>query len=141
LNRRRRQQMLDGLPVEESPSETASEEDVEDSDDDDAGSQYDTATFLAHLPDVRPLLEPISRGLTSQASRAVLAPVEGEEELVEGRAQEGPSKRGSATSGVPQGMSVASRLRVRSPQTSLSGGTATSTSKARVPSSGVRTQG
>jgi hypothetical protein len=66
LNKRRRQQRLDGLPIKESPSETASEEDeVEDSDDDDAGSWYDTATFLAHLPDVRPLLEPISGWSTS----------------------------------------------------------------------------
>jgi hypothetical protein len=94
LNRRRRQQRLDGLPIEESPSETASkEEEVEDSDDDDAGSRYDTMTFLAHLPDVRPLLEPISRGSTSQALRVVSAPVEGEEELAKGRAREGPSER------------------------------------------------
>jgi hypothetical protein len=46
LNKRRRQQRLDGLPIEESPSKTASEEDeVEDSDNDDAGSRYDTVTF------------------------------------------------------------------------------------------------
>jgi hypothetical protein len=142
LNKHRRQQRLDGLPVEESPSETALEEDeVEDSNDDDIGSRYDTVTFLAHLLDVRPLLEPISGGSTSQASRAVSAPVEGEEEPAEGRAREGPSERGSATLGVPQGMSVAPRLRVRSPRTSLSGGTATSTSEARVPSPGVRTRG
>jgi hypothetical protein len=51
LKKRRRQQSLDGLPLEESLSETVSGED-EDSGDDDAGSWYDTATSLAHLPDV-----------------------------------------------------------------------------------------
>jgi hypothetical protein len=66
LNKRHRQQRLDGLPVEESPSETALEEDeVEDSDDDDAGSRYDNMTFLVHLLDVQPQLEPISGGWTS----------------------------------------------------------------------------
>jgi hypothetical protein len=35
----------------------------EDSGDDDAGSRYDTVTFLAHLPDVWPLLEPIGGGV------------------------------------------------------------------------------
>jgi hypothetical protein len=64
LNERRRQQSIEGLPIEESPSETASGED-EDSDDDDAGSRYDTATFLAHLLDVQPLLEPVGGGSTS----------------------------------------------------------------------------
>jgi hypothetical protein len=102
LNKRHRQQSLEGLPIEESPSETASVEDEDEgSDDDDAGSRYDTVTFLAHLPDVRPLLEPIGGGSTSQASRAVSMPVKGEEELAEGRAQEGPSERGSAMPGVP----------------------------------------
>jgi hypothetical protein len=33
----------------------ALEEDDNDSEDDDTGSWYDTATFLAHLPDVRSL--------------------------------------------------------------------------------------
>jgi hypothetical protein len=75
-----RQQRLEGLPKEESPSETASEEEEEDSDEDDAGSRYDTGTFLAHLPDVRSLQGPVSGGSTSQASRAASAPVEGEEE-------------------------------------------------------------
>jgi hypothetical protein len=84
LKKRRRQQSLEGLPIEESPSETVSGED-EDSGDDDAGSRYDTVTFLAHLPDVRPLLEPVG-GSTSQASREVSAPVEGEGEPEEGRA-------------------------------------------------------
>jgi hypothetical protein len=64
------------LPTEESPFETVSGED-EDSGDDDAGSRYDTATFLVHLPDVRPLLEPVG-GLTFQTSREVSVPVEGE---------------------------------------------------------------
>jgi hypothetical protein len=56
LNKRRRQQSLKGLPIEESPFETVLGEDGdEDSDDDDDRSRYDTVTFLAHLPDVRPL--------------------------------------------------------------------------------------
>jgi hypothetical protein len=84
LNKRRRQQSLEGLPIEESPFETVSGED-EDSDDDDVGSWYDTVTFLAHLPDVRPLLEPVG-GSTSQASREVSAPVEREGEPAEERA-------------------------------------------------------
>jgi hypothetical protein len=63
LKKRRRQQSLEGLPIEESPSETVSGED-EDSGDDDARSRYDIVTFLAHLADVRPLLEPVG-GLTS----------------------------------------------------------------------------
>jgi hypothetical protein len=58
----------------------------EDSGDNDTGSWYDTVTFLAHLPDVRLLLEPIGGGSTSQASREVSAPVEGEGEPAEGRA-------------------------------------------------------
>jgi hypothetical protein len=37
----------------------------ENSGDDDAGSRYDTVTFLAHLPDICPLLEPIGGGSTS----------------------------------------------------------------------------
>jgi hypothetical protein len=49
--------------MKESPSETVSGED-EDSDNDNARSRYDTMTFLAHLPDVRPLLEPVG-GSTS----------------------------------------------------------------------------
>jgi hypothetical protein len=63
LNKRHRQQSLEGLPIEESPSEMVSRED-EDSGDDDARSWYDTVTFLAHLTDVRPLLEPVG-GSTS----------------------------------------------------------------------------
>jgi hypothetical protein len=51
----------------------------EDSGDDDSGSRYDTATYLAHLPDVRPLLEPIG-GSTSRASREASGPIEGEGE-------------------------------------------------------------
>jgi hypothetical protein len=61
LNKRRCQQTLEGLSIEESPSKKVLGED-DDSGDDDTGSQYDTVTFLAHLPDVRPLLEPIGGG-------------------------------------------------------------------------------
>jgi hypothetical protein len=114
LNKRHRQQSLEGLSIEKSPSETVSGED-EDSGDDDAGSRYDTMTFLAHLPDVRPLLEPIGGGLTSQTSREVSAPIKGEVVSAEGRAREGPSEKGSASPRVPQGRSAASCPRVRSP--------------------------
>jgi hypothetical protein len=64
LKKCRRQQSLDGLPLEESPSETVSRENDDDGDDDDALSRYDAATCLADLPDVRPFLEPIG-GSTS----------------------------------------------------------------------------
>jgi hypothetical protein len=59
------QQRLEGLPEEESTSETVSEEEDNDSDDNDTGSLYDTVTFLAHLPDVRSLQGPIGGGSTS----------------------------------------------------------------------------
>jgi hypothetical protein len=65
LLKHHRQQHLEGLPIEESPSETASEEEHDDSEDDDAGSRYDTVTFLAHLPDVRSLQGLINGGSTS----------------------------------------------------------------------------
>jgi hypothetical protein len=78
LKKHCRQQSLDGLLLKESPSETVLGED-DDSGDDDAWSWYNTATSLAHLPNVRPFLEPIG-GLTSQASRGASAPVEGEGE-------------------------------------------------------------
>jgi hypothetical protein len=64
LNKHHRQQSLESLPIEESPSKTVSGED-EDSSDDDVESWYDTVTFLAYLLDVRPLLEPIGGGSTS----------------------------------------------------------------------------
>jgi hypothetical protein len=67
--KRRHQQSLDGLLLEESPSEAVSRED-EDSGDDDAGSRYDTATFLAHLPNVRPLLEPIGGRLPRRRGKS-----------------------------------------------------------------------
>jgi hypothetical protein len=57
-------------------------------------------TSLAHLPDVRPLLEPIG-GSTSQASREVSAPIEGEGELGERGAGAGPLARGATSSGAP----------------------------------------
>jgi hypothetical protein len=71
LKKHHRQQSLEGLPIEESPSETVSGED----EDDNTGSRYDTATFLAHLPDVWPLLEPVGgrpprrRGKSRRLSR------------------------------------------------------------------------
>jgi hypothetical protein len=138
LNRRHRQQSLEGLPIEESPSEMVSGED-EDNSDDDVGLRYDTVTFLVHLPDVRPLLEPIDGGSTSQASREILAPVKGEGEPAEGRARAGPSERGSTSPGVPHGRSVALRPRARSPRALPIGGATMSVSEARVPSTGVRT--
>jgi hypothetical protein len=115
LNRHHRQQRLEGLPVEESPSEMASEDDDDDSDDSGAESRYDTVTFLAHLPNVRSLQGPIGGGSTSQALRLALALVEGEEKPAGGRAREGPSERGSAAPRVLPTMSVALRPRVQSP--------------------------
>jgi hypothetical protein len=64
LKKHRRQQSLDGLPLEESPSETVSGENDDDGDDDDALSWYDAVTCLADLPNVCPFLEPIG-GSTS----------------------------------------------------------------------------
>jgi hypothetical protein len=78
--RHRHQQRLKGLPEEESSFKMASEEESDDSGNNDAGSLYDTATFLSHLPDVWSLQGPVGGGSTSRASRAALAPVEREEE-------------------------------------------------------------
>jgi hypothetical protein len=65
LKKRRRHQSLDGLRLEESPTEMVSGENDDDGDDDDdALSWYDAVTGLADLPDVRPFLEPIG-GSTS----------------------------------------------------------------------------
>jgi hypothetical protein len=141
LIKHHRQQWLEGLPKEESRSETTSEEEGDDDDDDDAGSRYDTATTLAHLLDVRSLQEPVGEGSTSQASRAALAPIEGEEEQEERRAREGPLERGSAEPIVLLLTSVAPRPRTRSPRTSLAGSSATPMPETRAPSSGMRTQG
>jgi hypothetical protein len=80
LLKHRRQQRLEGLREEESPSETTSEEESDDSDDNDAGSWYNTVTFLAHLPDVWSLQGPIGGGSTSRVLRAASAPVKTEEE-------------------------------------------------------------
>jgi hypothetical protein len=73
----------------------------DDSGDDDAWSRCNTATSLAHLPNVRPFLEPIG-GSTSQASRGASPPVEGEGEPGEREAKVGPSARGATSSGAPQ---------------------------------------
>jgi hypothetical protein len=62
LKKCQHQQSLDGLPLEESPSETVSGEDDDDDDsdgDDDALSRYDATVGLADLPDVCPFLEPV----------------------------------------------------------------------------------
>jgi hypothetical protein len=112
----------------------------EDSGNDDTGSRYDTATFLAHLPDERPLLEPVRRS-TSQALRKVSAPVEGEGEPAEGRARAGPLERGATSPGVLQGRSVAPLLGARSPRTQPAGGATALASEARALSTGVRTRG
>jgi hypothetical protein len=138
LLKRHRQQRLEGLPEEESPSETASEEEDGYNNEDDPGSRYDTATFLVHLPDVRSLQGPIGGGSTSQASRAASALVEGKEERAKGRALERPLERRSTEPGVPS-TSAAPRTRARSPHTSSAGGAATSMPEAGALSSGVRT--
>jgi hypothetical protein len=141
LLKRHRQQRLEGLPIEEPPSETASEEEDGDSEEDDAGSRYDTVTFLAHLPDVRSLQGLVSGGSTSQASRAASTPVEGEEERAEGRAHEGSLERRSIKPGVALTTSTAPWTRAWSPRTLSVGGAATSMPKVRAPSSGMRTRG
>jgi hypothetical protein len=141
LLKRHRQQWLEGLPEEESPSKTALEEESDDSDNNDAGSRYDIATFLVHLPDVRSLQGPIGGGSTSQASRAASGPVEGKEEQAEGRALEGPSKKRSAEPEVLPVTSSTPRMRARSPRTSSAGGEAPSTPETRAPSIGIRSQG
>jgi hypothetical protein len=134
LKKRRRQQSLDGLPLEESSFDTVSGED-DDSDDDGAWSWYDTATSLAHLPNVRPFLEPIG-GLTSHASRGASAPVEGKGEPREREreARARPSAGGATSSGAPQEGLVAPRA-----QTVV--GAAASASKAGAPLMSVRTRG
>jgi hypothetical protein len=65
---------------------------------------------------VRPLLEPIERS-TSQASRKVSAPIEGQGELGEGRASVGPSAREATSSRASQEGLVAPLSRARSPRT------------------------
>jgi hypothetical protein len=115
LQKRRRQQSLNGLPLEESPSEMVSGEDDDDSDgDDDALSRYNTATSLADLPDVRPFLEPIG-GSTSQVSGLAPVTVEVEEELEEVGAGAGPSTGGAAPSWTPQEGSTALPPRAQDP--------------------------
>jgi hypothetical protein len=119
----------------------ASEEDNDDSEDDDAGSRYDTITFLAHLPDVQSLQGLVSGGSTSQASRVASAPVEVEKERAEGRAREGPLDRRSAEPGVAPTTLVAPRTCAQLPLTSSAGGVVASTPEVGAPSSGVRTRG
>jgi hypothetical protein len=140
LLRRHLRQRLEGLPKEESPSETVSGEESDDSGDDDAGSRYDTATFLSHLPDVRSLQGPVSGGSTFGASRVASVPVEGKEQHPEERAREGPSKRRSAEPKAPSTL-AALRTRALSPRTSSAGGATVSTPEAEAPSSGVKTRG
>jgi hypothetical protein len=142
LNRLRRQQRREGLPIEESPSETASEEDEDEgSDDNGAESRYDTMTFLAHLPDVQSLQGPVGGGSTSQVLRVASSPIEGEKEPAGGRAREGPSEKVSTAPGGLPTTSMAPRPHVRSPQTSLAGGPTTLMPETRASSSGVRTHG
>jgi hypothetical protein len=108
LIKHHRKQRLEGPSEEESPSETASEEEGDDDDDDDdAGSWYDTATTLAHLPNMRSLQEPVGGGSTSQALWVASVPIKGEEERAEGRAHKKPSERGSAEPMVPPSTLVA----------------------------------
>jgi hypothetical protein len=107
LKKRRRQQSLDGLPLKESPSETVSGENDDDSDgDDDALSRYDAAIGLADLPDVRPFLKPIG-GSTSQVSGLAPVTIEVEEEPKEVGAGAVPSTGGATSSRTPQEGSTA----------------------------------
>jgi hypothetical protein len=141
LLRRHRQQRLEGLPKEESPSESVLEGEGDDSGDDDAGSRHGTVTFLAHLPDVWPLLGPVGGGSTSWESRAASAPIKGKEDRPEERAHEGPSVRRSAEPKVLPAASVMPRKRAQSPRSSSAGCTTASTPEPGAVSSGVRTQG
>jgi hypothetical protein len=138
LLRRCRQQWLEGLPEEESPVESVSEEE---SNDNDTGSQYKTTTFLMHLPDVRSRRYPSAGGSTSQASRAASAPVEGEEDRPEERAHEGPLERRSAEPGIPLTTFAAPRTCTQSPRTLSAGGAAASMPEAGALSPGIRTRG
>jgi hypothetical protein len=141
LKKRRRQQSLDGLLLEESPSETVSGEKDDDSDkDDDALSRYDAVTGLADLPDVRPFLEPIG-GSTSQASRLASVSIEVEEEPEEVGAGAGPSTGGAASSGAPQEGLMAPPPRAQAPRAQTAVGAVTSSSISGVPPMGVRTRG
>jgi hypothetical protein len=101
LKKLRRQQAIDGVPLAESPSETVSGEDDDDSDgeDDDALSRYEAATGLGDLPNIRPLLEPVG------GSSSSVVVVEETEEEVEKEAEKeaGPSTGGAALPRAQQG--------------------------------------
>jgi hypothetical protein len=144
LKKCRRQQSLDGLPLEESPFETVSGEDDDDDDDDsdgddDALSWYDAVIGLADLPDVRPFLEPVG-GLISQASG--LAPVTVEvEEMEEASEEAGPSTGGAVPSRTPQEGSTTLPPRAQAPRVQPVVGTTPPASSFGAPPMRVRTRG
>jgi hypothetical protein len=143
LKKRRRQQSLDGLPLEKSPSKTVLGEDDDDDDsdgDDDALSWYDAAIGLADLPDVRPFLEPVG-GSTSQASGLAPVTVEVEEEMEEAGEEAGPSTGGAASSRTPQEGLTTLPPRAQAPQVQPVVGTTPPASSSGAPPTGVRTRG
>jgi hypothetical protein len=141
LKKHQCQQSLDGLPLEESPSETVSRENDDDGDeDDDALSLYDATTGLVNLPDVRPFLEPVG-GSTSQASGLASVSVEVEEEPEEVGAGAGPSTGGVASSRTPQEGSTTPPPRAQVLGAQAAVGAATPSSTFGAPSTGVRTRG
>jgi hypothetical protein len=135
LKKLRRQQALDGVPLTESPSETVSREDDDDSDgeDDDALSRYEAATGLGDLPDIRPLLDPVG------GSSSSVVVVEETEEEVEKEA--GPSTGGAALSQTQQEGSTGLPAPIKAPPAQAEAGAAVPASSSVAPPVGVRTQG
>lgn len=132
LMKRRRQQRLDGLPEEESPSEIASEED-----DDSEGDEpwIDTAAVLAHLSDVGSLQGPTDGGLTSRASRAASTPVEEE------WGHERSPRRSSTEPAVPAPLVTRPRSHTRSTRSSSRRATTPPPALTSTSSSSARTRG
>jgi hypothetical protein len=130
-----RQQAIDGVPLAESPSETVSGEDDDDSDgeDNDALSRYEAATGLGDLPDIRPLLEPVG------GSSSSVVVVEKTEEEAEKEA--GPSTGGATLPWAQQGGSTEPPAPIQAPPAQAEVGAAAPASSSVVPPVGVRTLG
>jgi hypothetical protein len=127
----------------ESPSETVSGEDDDDSDgeDDDALSWYEAATGLGDLPDICPLLEPI-RG--SSSSVIVVEEIEEEEEEEKKEKVEkevGPSIGGAALPRTQQGGSSEPSAPIQALPARAEAGGAAPASSSVAPPVGVKTRG
>jgi hypothetical protein len=136
LKKRRHQQSLDGLPLEESPSEMVSGENDDDGDDDDAWSRYDAVTSLADLPDVCPFLETIG-GRPPRRRERPRRPLWGRESQERRRPERVPQR--AASSGAPQEGSVVPPPRAQAPRAQTAVGAAASASASGAPSTGVKT--